>query len=85
MSAWTERLAGALGVAPLDAGQEAVLLRVSRDVAHRVERKETPLTAYLLGVAAGSRIAAGEAAGEALDAVTAALREALPAEPPERA
>lgn len=85
MSAWTERLAQALDVDPLDAQQEAALLRVSRDIAHRVERKETPLSAYLLGVAAGSRIATGSAPGEALEAVTSALRDALPPQPLEGA
>lgn len=32
---------------------EADLLRTAREVAHRVERKATPLTTFLIGVAIG--------------------------------
>lgn len=82
MSAWTDELALALGVAALDGSQEASLLRASREVAHRTERKDTPLSAYLAGVAAGARIAGGADPAEAFAVVLAALHAALPpAEP----
>ena len=47
---WIDAVAAELGVAadvPTDA-----LLDAARDVAHSVERKATPLTTYLIGVAA---------------------------------
>ena len=82
MSGWTDDLAQALGVRALDGSQETSLLRASREVAHRVERKETPLSAYLLGVAAGTMIAAGatpsEAFGSAIETLLAALPPAQP-------
>lgn len=82
MSGWTDDLARALGVPALDETQETSLLRASREVAHRVERKETPLSAYLLGVAAGTRIAAGTEPSGALDSVMETLYAALPTTQP---
>lgn len=75
---WIDGLAEALGVDALDDAQTAALLSASRDVAHRVERKTTPLAAYALGSAAGQRIAAGETPAAAFDAVLAMLLQALP-------
>ncbi len=77
MSEWTDALALALGVSPLDEAQEASLLLVSRDVAHGAQRKDTPLAAYLAGVAAGERVAAGATPAEALDAVLETVRATL--------
>ena len=74
---WLDRLAEALGEETLSGQEVDRLLRASRDVAHRVERKATPLAAYLVGVAVGQRVAGGssrEAAfDEALDAVLVRL------------
>jgi Domain of unknown function (DUF6457) len=81
MSEWTVRLAAHLGVPALAGPAEGSLLRASRDVAHRVERKDTPLSAYLLGVAAGMRIANGTDPDVALDEVLALLEPALPPMP----
>jgi hypothetical protein len=78
---WIDRLAEALGADALDDGQTAALLSASREVAHRVERKTTPLAAYVLGTAAGRRIATGESPGAAFDEVLAVLLELLPAPP----
>lgn len=82
MSEWTDGLAETLEVTRLDAGQQDVLLNVSREIAHRVERKETPLSTYLLGVAVGGRTAAGadpvDALKEAVDATLALLPHAAP-------
>ena len=83
MSDWTDRLAETLGVATLDAEQQTSLLNASREIAHRVERKETPLSAYVLGVAAGTRIAAGADAATALRDVVDVLLAALPPEAPD--
>ena len=81
MSAWTDRLASDLGVPTLPGPAEATLLRASRDVAHRVERKDTPISTYLLGVAAGMRIGDGADPGAALQEVLAVLVAALPPVP----
>ena len=82
MSEWTDDLARALGVPALDETQEASLLRASREVAHRVERRETPLSAYLLGVAAGKGIADGNDPSQALGSAMETLLRALPAAEP---
>jgi len=83
MSDWMDRLAETLEVAPLDADQQASLLRASREIAHRVERRETPLSTYLLGMAVGSRVAAGADPADALSEVVSALLALLPADSPE--
>lgn len=76
---WVDRLAAALDQDPLSGQEVDRLLSASRDVAHRVERKATPLTAYLVGLAVGRGVAQGasrEAAfGDALDAVLVRLPE----------
>ena len=46
---------------PLSAGGDAASPRRGTRVAHRVERKVTPLATYLLGLAVGSRMADGVA------------------------
>ncbi len=51
MDRWLQQVAGELGVDP-DVPVDA-LLEAARVVAHTVERKATPLTTYLIGVAAG--------------------------------
>jgi Domain of unknown function (DUF6457) len=85
MSEWTDRLAETLEVAPLDAGQQDALLHASREIAHRVERKETPLAAFLLGVAVGGRTAAGADPVDALKEAVGAALALLPPAPPEAA
>jgi hypothetical protein len=74
---WLTELAAALGVDPIDEGQEADLLDAARDVAHGVERKVTPLAAYLLGTAVGRRIGEGVAPDAAFASALADLRGAL--------
>jgi Domain of unknown function (DUF6457) len=74
---WLDRLAEALGEEPLSAQERERLLRAARDVAHRVERRATPLAAYLVGIAVGRGLASDrprEAAfDEAIDAVIVRL------------
>ena len=81
MSEWTAHLAATLNVTPPTSAGEEALLHVSRDVAHRVERKDTPVSAYLMGVAAGLRIAGGADPGAALDEVVTLVTGALPPAP----
>ena len=66
MESWIDQLAEALGEEPLTGAETTLLLGAARDVAHRVERKVTPLAAFLLGAAAGRSMAAGAARGGAL-------------------
>ena len=77
MSDWTDRLAEALEVTPLDDEHEAHLLEAARAVAHEVERKDTPVASYLMGAAAGARIAAGATPGDAFAETIAVLRTLL--------
>lgn len=83
MSDWTDRLAQTLGVAPIGTEQQALLLHASREIAHRIERKETPLSTFLLGVAAGARMSAGADVSAALREVVDLMLALLPPEAPE--
>jgi uncharacterized protein DUF6457 len=83
METWIDRLAEALGQEPTSAAETAEILTVARDVAHRVERKLTPVSTYLLGLAVGRRLAGGENRHDALTAEAARLRSILPEAPPE--
>ncbi len=62
---WLDAVAAELGVEAVD--DEDALLDIARVVAHSVERKATPLTTFLIGVAAGR----GADAGELCDRVSA--------------
>lgn len=53
MEAWIDRLAVALGEEPLAPSEVEALLAAAREVAHGVERRVTPLTAFLAGMAVG--------------------------------
>ncbi len=76
---WIDELAAALGVEAPDADEAVQLLDVARDVAHAVERKVTPLSTFVLGMAVQERVAAGEPSGEAFAHAVATLRATLPA------
>lgn len=52
MSAWTDELSAALGLDPALLDRDAVL-DLARDVAHGVARPAAPLTAFVVGLAAG--------------------------------
>jgi Domain of unknown function (DUF6457) len=81
MSAWTDRLADALSVEPLAPDDEARLLDAAREVAHRVERKDTPLSAFLMGVAVGTLTQTGTTREDAIDDAFEDLARILP-DPP---
>ncbi len=83
MEAWIDRLARALGEEPLSRMEANELLGVARDVAHRVERKITPLSTFVLGVAAGRATTGGAARAEALPGLIERLRAELPEAPPQ--
>ena len=74
MNDWLGNLAEALGEPPLGSEETGAVLRLAREVAHGVERKIAPLSAFLVGAAVGRRAAAGEAREDAFrQAVRAAL------------
>lgn len=79
MDAWIDRLAEALGQEPLTRDQTDRLLRTSRDVAHRVERKLTPLAAFLIGSAVGANVARGASRADALQTAIETTGGLLPA------
>lgn len=78
MDDWLEGLARALGEEALTGEEAERLLGVARDVAHRVERRVTPLAAFLVGTAVGRASAGGSARGEALSTALEALEGLLP-------
>ena len=82
MESWIDQLAEALEEEPLGGAEITLLLGAARDVAHRVERRSTPLAAFLLGAAAGRAAAAGTPRDAALRAGLGAVRLLLPDDPP---
>jgi len=78
METWIDDLARSLGEDPLSPEEVDTLLGTARDVAHRVERRITPLSTFLLGTAVGRREAAGASRAEALAATLETLRGLLP-------
>ena len=84
MDKWIDELACVLGEEPLTPAETARLLDAARDVAHRVERKMTPLSAFMVGCAVGREIARGAGRTETLSGTLSRLEETLPPETPER-
>lgn len=78
MDDWIDQLAAALGEEPPSPEEANQLLGVARDVAHRVERKVTPLATFLLGSAVGREVSAGTRRSDAMRAALETLRSALP-------
>jgi len=76
---WLDRLAEALGVEPLTPEETGEILRVSRDVAHGVERRYAPLASFLLGAATERASRAGGPPDEAFRVAVGRLRELIPA------
>jgi hypothetical protein len=54
---WVNGLASELRLDPLSKHEADHCLSVARDVAHRVERKATPLAMYVVGLAVGRQLA----------------------------
>ena len=78
MERWMDELADALDAERLSKDEVARLLGVARDVAHRVERKVTPLATFLLGQAVGRSEASGTERSVALDQVIETTSSLLP-------
>lgn len=83
MDNWIDELARAVGEESLTSAEKTQLLDAARDVAHRVERKMTPLSAFVMGCAVGRRLANGADRAETLSATLAELESLLPPEAPE--
>jgi hypothetical protein len=81
MSGWIDDLAETLELDPLMASETDGLLRIARDVAHRVERKGTPLASFLLGMHVARRTADGSPRAVALDDTIALAEGLLPPVP----
>jgi hypothetical protein len=78
MDRWIDELASELGEDPLSQHEVGRLLEAARDVAHRVERKITPLAAFLLGAAVGRAEGGGMERSRALEDAFATLGRILP-------
>lgn len=79
MTAWIDELAETFALEPLSDAETDRLLRIARDVAHRVERKGTPLAAFLMGMDVASRVAAGASRHAAVEGSIAAVEALFPA------
>ena len=78
MDNWLDELARGLGEEPLTSAETTRLLDAGRDVAHRVERKMTPLSAFVMGCAVGRKLADKADRAGAIDEVLNQLEAALP-------
>jgi hypothetical protein len=66
--------------APIGSEEVALMLRLSRDVAHRTERRWAPVSTYLAGRFVARRTAQGVPLREALAEVEDAAATVLPSE-----
>ena len=79
---WTDAVVAELGIADLvDGRTRDLVLDMTKDVAHGVARPAAPLTAYLMGLAAGRAGSADEAAAYAARISQMALAWENPEEP----
>ena len=83
MDDWLDRLALALGEPALAPGELGSLLKLTRDVAHGVERRFAPLSAFVIGAAVGRRAAEGKAREAAFREALETARSLVPEAPPE--
>lgn len=78
MGEWIDDLATACGQEPLTDPETGELLCIAREVAHRVERKGTPLAAFLLGMHVAGRVASGTPRAMALADGIGVIEKLLP-------
>lgn len=78
MSDWLSELTGVLEQAEVSREERRTVLRFARDVAHGVERRLAPLSAYAVGIYVGRRIAEGGATSQALHEAIAAASTIIP-------
>ena len=82
MNEWLDELADRLGEARIEGEELRAILKLSREVAHGVERRFAPLSSFLIGMAVGRRSAEGEPRARAFDEATGIVRDLLPKRPP---
>ena len=75
---WIEGFANELELEQLSKHEVDHLLTSARDIAHRVERKITPLAMYLVGVAVGQQMANGKTRDDAIEDAIHTLLFRLP-------
>lgn len=80
---WLEAFARALGERPPSREEMGTMLRLSRVVAHGLERKMAPLSTFVAGMHMGRRTAEGADPQEALREVQDAAAGLVPDPPPE--
>ncbi len=78
MDNWIDELARALGEDPLTSEETTELLDAAGDVAHRVERKMTPLSTFVIGCAVGRKLASGAGRAGTLSETLGRLESLLP-------
>jgi hypothetical protein len=77
---WVDGLAGELKLDALTKHERDHVLTASREVAHRVERKATPLAMYVIGLSVGRQLA-DRSRDDAIEDAIHALLLRLPEEP----
>ena len=80
MDEWIDAFATSLGEEPSSPRETGAVLKLAREVAHRVERRLAPVSSFIAGVHVG-RVAAQGGSREA--ALAEALEAALAMLPPE--
>ena len=85
MDEWLDRLADELEEPRISGDELGALLKLAREIAHRVERRFAPVSAFLVGVAVGRRTAGGASRDEAFRGAVDAARGLLPEGVEERA
>jgi hypothetical protein len=83
MDNWIDELARSFGEAPLTSAEMTRLLDAAGDVAHRVERKMTPLSTFVIGCAVGRTLASGADRTTALTDALGRLESLLPPATPD--
>jgi hypothetical protein len=80
MNEWLDEAADALDEPRVDPEELGAVLKLAREVAHGVERRLAPVSAFLVGVAVGRRTASGKDRAEAFRAAVASVRALVPEE-----
>jgi hypothetical protein len=87
-TAWVTRLAAEIAgpgedPVPVDGTTVGALLRIAREVAHRTERLNAPLSTYVVGRCVAARVAAGTDEATAIAEVEEAISRLLSTSAPD--
>jgi Domain of unknown function (DUF6457) len=75
---WIDALADGLGQPRIEPAEMGLLLKLSREVAHGVDRRFAPLSAFVLGGYVQRRVGQGAGREEALRDAADATRSLIP-------